>query len=225
MILAQDQTFPLSLAYGGYLECQGCSIVEINNDRIKDGFKCSTCDYLGEGGVLLYFHVNILILLDLIQESFHATKSENFGERFYEGEGPNDISVVIFYCTLREALLDNLIVRLLRAHNLSDGVKERLLEDNRYHIQKQNRLFKSLANIKWNDAISKLNEESNTDYKKVDDFTMEVVKARNNFIHEGSKWAIDRKLSTNCINNVPRLISLYVKLHNSYVHPFYLKIL
>jgi len=225
MVLAQDLAFPFSLAYGKYLECQECSIVDRNNDRMRHGFKCPSCDYVGDGGALLYFHVNILIILDLIQESFHASKSENIEGRFYEGEGPNDISVVIFYCTLREALLDNLIVRLLRANNLSDGVKERLLEDNRYHIQKQNRLFKSLTNIKWNDAIFKLNEESKTDYKQVDGLTLEVVKARNNFIHEGSKWAIDRDLSTNCINNVPRLISLYVKLHNSYVHPFYLKTL
>jgi len=222
MILAQNQVFPLSLTLGNYLECQECKIVDRNNDRIKNGFKCPICGYISQGG-LLYFHINILILLDLIQESFHSLKFETGEGRFYEGEGPSDISVVIFYCTLREALLDNLIARLLRAHELSDGLKERLLEDNRFHVQKQNRLFKSLNNIKWNDAISKINEESKIDYKQVDELTLEVVKARNNFIHEGSKWAIDRDLSTNCINNIPRLISLYVKLHNSYVHPYYVK--
>jgi hypothetical protein len=222
MVLAQDQTFPLSLTSGSYLECQKCSIVDRNKDRINSRNECPICGTVNEGG-LLYFHVNILILLDLIQESFHSSKTENIEGRFYEGEGPNDISVVIFYCTLREALLDNLIVRLLKAHELKDGVKEGLLEDNKFHIQKQNKLFKSLTNAKWNDAIINLNEESKIDLKKVDEFTLEVVRARNDFIHEGRKWAIDRELSTNCINNVPRLISLYVKLHNNYVHPFYLK--
>ena len=222
MVLAQDQTFPLSLTSGNYFECQKCSIVDRNKDRINSQNECPKCSAVNEGG-FLYFHINILILLDLIQESFHSSQNENIEGRFYEGEGPNDISVVIFYCTLREALLDNLIVRLLRAHELKDGVKERLLEDNKFHIQKQNRLFKSLTNVKWNDAIINLNEESKIDFKKVDEFTLEVVRARNYFIHEGRRWAIDRELSTNCINNVPPLISLYVKLHNNYVHPFYLK--
>ena len=80
-----------------------------------------------------------------------------------------------------------------------------------------------MTNVTWNDAIINLNEESKIDFKKVDEFTLEVVRARNYFIHEGRRWAIDRELSTNCINNVPPLISLYVKLHNNYVHPFYLK--
>ena len=67
----------------------------------------------------------------------------------------------------------------------------------------------------------KLNGGAKLDYKQVDDFVLKVVKARNNFIHEGSKWSIDRKLSTNCLKNIWGLINLYVELHNHYVHPYF----
>ena len=72
-------------------------------------------------------------------------------------------------------------------------------------------------------AISKLNEGSDLDYSEIDDFVSKVVKARNNFIHEGSKWAIDRDLSNSCVKNIWGLINLYVGLHNKYVHPHYRK--
>ena len=212
----------LSTLIANYLECQECRIIDRNAERMRSGYICPVCDYVSEGG-RLYFHINIHILIDLIQESYHSVNSEQVTEKLYEGEGPHDISVIIFFCTLREALLDNLISRLMTAQNLSDGVSERLLSDNKFHVQKQDKLFKSLTGVKWNDAIDMLNKNSNLDYKEIDDFVVSVVRARNNFIHEGCKWSIDRELSTNCMNNLFGLIKIYVELHNSYVHPHYKK--
>ena len=111
----------------------------------------------------------------------------------------------------------------MRAQNLSEGVSERLLADNKFHIQKQEKLFRFLTNVKWNEAIIKLNEKSKINYKEIDNFVLSAVKARNNFIHEGGKWSIDRELSTNCVKNICGLINIYVGLHNSYVHPYFRK--
>ena len=212
----------LSMTVANYVACKGCQIVDRDHDRARSGHICSTCGHVSEGAIL-YFHVNIHIPIDLIQESYHSISAKQNTEKLYEGEGPHDVSVVIFFCTLREALLDNLINNIMRVHNLPDGVTSRLLSDNKFHIQKQDKLFKSLTGEKWNEAIDNLKKNANLDYKEIDRFVVSVVKARNNFIHEGFKWDINRELSTSCINNIFGLIKTYTELHNKYVHPYYTK--
>ena len=218
MDITEINTQPLSTLVSGHLECRNCKIVDRKNERMRKGFVCPACSDLSEGGKL-YFSINIHILIDLIQESYHSNNYEV--ERLYEGSGSHDISVILYFSTLREALLGNLIHRLMEAQNLSVGVSERLLSDNKFHIQKQDKLFKSLTDIKWKEAVGMLNENSELDYSELDEFVMSIAKIRNDFIHSGSKWDIDRKLSTKCLKNIGRLINMYVGLHNIYVHPQY----
>ena len=201
------------------LICQNCHVVDRDRERSRVGYPCPTCGKESESG-RLYFSINIHIIIDLIQESYHAEPS-NANGRLYEGVGSHDISVVIYFCTLRETLLDKLITELLIAKEIPEGVCERLLSDNKLHIQKQHKLFCSLTNEKWKDAVAQISQGVQLDYIKIDEFVVEAVKARNNFIHEGSKWSIDRVLSTDCLKNIYGLINLYVGLHNKYVHPIY----
>jgi len=213
---------PLSLLVSNHLICQGCHIVDRDHERMRVGYACPTCGKPCDGGEL-YFSINIHILVDLIQEAYHSTSTKNKSGRLYEGVGSHDISVIIYFCTLRETLLDKFITELLRVQNIPEGICERLLSDNKFHIQKQDKLFKSLTEVKWKDAVSKLNENSKLNYCETDDFVLNAVRARNNFIHEGSKWSIDRELATSCMKNIWSLINLYVGLHNTYVHPLYKK--
>ena len=210
---------PLSTLLAAFFECQQCRIVDGHMER-GGKFECPTCMKINNGG-RIYFHINIHILIDLIQESYHSANVESGVAKLYKGKGAHDISVIIFFCTLRETLLENLIIRLIQAQNLSEGVSDRLFKDNRFYILKQDKLFKSLTNIKWSEAISKLSIENDLDYKEIDKFVSDIAEVRNKFIHEGSKWSIDRDLSTSCIKNLWGLINLYVGLHNTYVHPYY----
>lgn len=200
-----------------WLECQGCSVLDRNRDRMRTGFVCSECGYESTAG-LIYFHVNIHILIDLIQESYHSQKNETGCERLYEGEGPHDISVVIFFCTLREALLENLISRLLAHNQIPERVQERLLSDNKFYVQKQDKLFMALTGEKWGNAIKALNEAGELDYDAIDQFVREAADARNEFIHSGRKWHINRALSKSCVEHIWGLINLYASLHNRYIH-------
>jgi hypothetical protein len=212
----------LSTLLSNYLICKNCKIVDRNMERMRKGFLCPTCDNISTGGCL-YFKISIHMLIDLIQESYHSAKVVSGVERLYEGESSHDISIIIFFCTIREALMDNLIHELLNAQKIPENICERLLKDNKFHTQKQDKLFKSLANIKWNDAIQKLSELHSIDYIGLNSFVLEVVNVRNTFIHEGIKWSIDRALSTKCLKSIDMLVRLSVGLHNSYVHPYYLK--
>ena len=213
---------PLSSLVSGQLVCQECHIVDQNHERMRAEYTCPTCGKSCGGG-RLFFSINIHILVDLIQEAYHSTSAENKNGRLYEGVESHDISVIIYFCTLRETLLDKFITELLHAQEIPRGVCERLLSDNKFHMQKQDKLFRSLTDVKWKDAISNLSDNSKLNYCEIDDFVLSAVKARNSFIHEGSKWSIDRELSTSCMKNIWGLINLYVGLHNLYVHPLYEK--
>jgi hypothetical protein len=122
---------------------------------------------------------------------------------------------------LREVLLGNLVCELLTAENVSDGLQERLLTDNKFHVQKQDKLFYSLTGDKWQEAIKKAAEVDSADYLEVDKFVKDIANKRNLFIHEGNSWSIDRDLVTNCIKRLRQLLHLYVTLHNLYVHSRY----
>ena len=104
----------LSTLTSNYLICENCKIVDKNFERIKKGSPCLICDSNSSGGVL-YFKISIHILIDLIQEAYHSANLITGVEKLYKGESSHDISVIIFFCTLRESLLDNLIRELLNA--------------------------------------------------------------------------------------------------------------
>lgn len=208
----------LSTITAGWFECQCCSIVDTNMERMRKGFVCPSCSQTTDG-TQLYFHINIRILIDLIQEAHLSAEAPVKAEKLYKGEGANDVSVVIFFCTLSEALLENLIIRLMSALNLPWSVRDRMMSDNRFHLQKKNKLFGSLAGDKWSEATAKINAESKRDYIKLDNFVANCAETRNEFVHSGRKWSIDAGLRKSCVNNVWELVNFYAALHNLYVQP------
>lgn len=211
---------PLSSLVSDHLICEKCRVVDRDNSRMRAGYCCPTCGKSSDAG-RLYFSINIHILVDLLQEAYHSDQQSKKKARLYRGCGSHDIAVIIYFCTLRETLLDKFIIELLNAQNIPKGIFKRILADNKFHRQKQDKLFSSLTDVKWKNAISSLNEASEINYIEIDEFVHKIAKIRNCFIHEGSKWSIDRELSTNCINNIWSLINLYVGLHNMFVHPLY----
>jgi len=222
MDITELKTQSLATSLGPYLVCRSCRVVDRDAKRMQRGHSCQTCGNISDSG-LMYFHVNILVLIDLVQESFHSSRPSELDSPAYEGVSASDVSVTLFYCTLREALLENLIGELFRAQNIPNPVRERLLGDNRLYSQKQNKLLSSLIEKKWGKAIEEISRASGIDYSSLDEYTISVVEARNSFVHEGSKWDITHQMAEECLRNVPRLLEQYVMLHNHYVHPHYVQ--
>lgn len=201
--------------------CEHCHIVDRDKGRGRVGHKCPKCGIPSKGGHM-YFHLNIHTLINLMQEAYHSEPNKNFVDEYSGGKDSHNISIVLFFCTLRESLLDNFIYKLCTAKCLPGGVIDRLLTDNRFHIQKQNNLFPSLTGEKWEEAVDSLNEQHNIDYKSIDKFVKETVKARNKFVHRGSSYGITQELTKDCLDNIWPIINLYVGFHNKYIHPLYM---
>ncbi len=162
----------------------------------------------------------MLTLIDLIQKAFH-TQNSSPGEQLDSDCAPHDVSVVLFFCTLREILLTWFIDHLFWAQKISRPIFNRLLADNNTHMQRQNNLLPSLTGKKWNVLIEEEMRTSQLNYGKLKDLIQRAAEARNKFMHEANHWGFSRQLAEECIQNIWPLLNFYVALHNRYVHPLH----
>lgn len=165
----------------------------------------------------MYFEVSVHLLVDLLQETFHTPTSTD-SDRTSDHEAHN-VSVVLFFCILREIALNWLIEHLCWAQKIPRPILERLLADNNTHSLRINNLLPSLVGKKWKALIKEETQASEFDYAELDEFVRKAVEARNKFMHEGKHWGIDRKLAEGCVEHIWPLLNFYAALHNRYVHP------
>jgi hypothetical protein len=130
--------------------------------------------------------------------------------------------VILFFCTLREILLNWLIGHLWRAQNIPKPIYERLLADSNTYSLRRTKLLPSLVGSKWKELVAQEASSSQLDYIELDQFLKKSAAARNKFMHEGKRWDTDRTLAEGCVDHVWPLLNFDVALHNRYVRPIYL---
>jgi hypothetical protein len=169
------------------------------------------CRQPGEGG-RLYFHIGVHVLVDLIQQAYHSESTTG------PPGGPHgqDVGTVIYFCTLREALLNHFLIETLKDQRVPTPLIERLLEDNKLANQRFGSLFTATTGRKWIAAVSEVSEKLGVDFRSVSDLMRRAADLRNTFLHEGSGWSMTRELSTECVNAVPSMVELFVGMYNEY---------
>lgn len=212
--LADVEDFPASLLVGDFLLCRRCGVVDRDHTRIRVDTQCPSCKQPA-GHAQLYYHIGIQILIDLTQQAYH---SESAATSAHAPQSAN-VAVVLFFCTLREALLDQLLKYLFLAHNVSDAIAEKLLKDNRLFGQKLFGVLPALIGVAWDKAVEEASSNAGRDFGPVSKFMEEAAGLRNRFIHEGSAWAITREVATDCMNSIFSMLGLFVSLHNVYAKP------
>lgn len=222
MNITQIKNQKLSSLLCDHRICKFCHVVDRERSRTLYGYKCEICSTPSEGGQL-HFNLNIHTLVNLIQEAYHAPGNGRSIDTYNTGRDSHNISVVLFFCTLRESLLDGFVINMCVARDIKADIYDRLVSDNRLHSQKQNRLFPSLTGDKWKEAVNKIDANSTVEYGKLDEFVVSAVRERNKFVHEGSKYGMTELLAESCLNNIYNITSFYACLHNKYIHPIYLE--
>lgn len=204
----------LSTVIANHCECDNCHVVDRDINRARMGYLCPKCGAKSEGGNT-YFHFCILSMIDLMQEFYH-TSSKGAGGLSVDS---HKLAVVVFFCTLVETLLENLLREGMCIQKIPGQVQERLLSDNLTSKQRINKLFPALFDDKWQDAISVASRAyPKMKYNIALSFFIKVVGARNKFLHPpGNKWAIKYDMPSQCLRQTPVLISLFVWLHNHYI--------
>ncbi|HWS86416.1 MAG TPA: hypothetical protein VN282_05615 [Pyrinomonadaceae bacterium] len=200
--------------------CQSCGVVDADRERGRVGHPCACCGAKSEGA-LSYFGLPADSLIDLMQESFHQKPRQTRGGRSLAKDDAHRLAVIIYFCTLGEVLLDHFLRELMRALQIPPGAQERILSDNLFSKDRVEKVFPSLVSEKWNAVIRELSQGSKLDYEKTVKFYLEVVKARNHFLHRGNRWAVPKTMPEGCMEGIWPLMNLYVALHNRYVPALY----
>ena len=199
-----------------HLICKNCGVIDRDHDRQKKGHPCKHCNAPSEGGRGA-FHINILVLVNLVQQAYHS-KSPTGHSSAPQGQ---DVGTVLFYCSLREALLNNFIVTNLRTRNIDEALISKMLDDNKLASQKFGGLFTSVIGTKWKDAISDLSRTRAKDYMAVSELMQDAAELRNEFLHEGDAWRINRDFAKRCVDSLGQLVSMFAELHNEYTQPLF----
>lgn len=204
----------LSTLVCDYLICNNCGVIDRDYGRMKSGHCCAHCQVESEVGSIV-FPISIRVLVDLVQQTYHSRSQA----KTLDGPQGQNIGTILFYCSLREALLNMFISNNLRARNVDEALISRMLEDNKLAGQKFGGLFSSVVGLSWKGAVDELNRSRSVNYDVVSDLMQESAKLRNEFLHQGRAWQINRDLATRCIDSVGELVSLFVELHNEYTQP------
>ncbi|HEX8843475.1 MAG TPA: hypothetical protein VF791_02470 [Pyrinomonadaceae bacterium] len=211
---------PLGTLIDIFYVCQSCGIVDSDSERGAVGTPCAHCGAKSKGG-LSYFGLPVDALINLMQESFHQKPRQTKSGHSLVRDNVHQLAVVIYFSTLGEVLLEHFLRELMWAFQIPTGVRERVLNDNLFSRERVEKVFPSLVNEKWNAVIKELSKNSKLDYEKTVKFYLQVVNARNQFLHRGSKWAISKSMPEECMEEIWSLMNLYVKLHNRYVPAIY----
>jgi hypothetical protein len=212
--LAHVKSQPLSTLVCDHLICRSCGIIDRDYGRMKKGYICTTCQSESECGRMV-FPITISVLVDLAQESYHS----HYRESIDSGPHGRDVSVLIYFCTLREALLNALLINHLRSIKTPASIIKQLLDDNKLASQKFSKLFVSIFEMSWKEAVDDVSSSGNFDYRPVSTLMKDAAITRNEFLHEGAAWRISPELGRECMNSMGDLVSLFVELHNKFTHP------
>jgi len=201
-----------------FMICGRCGIVDRKHSRIVANSLCPAC-HQPAGVARLYYPISVHILVDLAQQSYHSTAPVGP----ISGPQAPAVGAILFFCTLREVLLNHFLLALLRAEGVKTTIIEKLMDDNKLASQKFTGLFSSVVGKSWKEAVLEASSFDGTDYQPVSDLMLSAASIRNEFIHEGTGWAATREVATNCINSMPAMFGLFVALHNIYVRPHLFK--
>jgi hypothetical protein len=214
---------PLGEMMDRFYVCPRCRIVDSDHERLEEGHKCTTCGGLSSSGQS-YFGTGVFSLITLMQEFYHTHQEipDNLGDKQDQWWAEEiKLPIIIFFATLRELLLNNLIEELFKARNVQPDICERLLNDSPTHNQRLHKLFKTLTGRTWKASLTVIDKQEKTKFSGLNKFIMDVVNARHKFVHQGNTWHIKDKMAGDCMRNIYDMLLLHVSLHNYFVSPFY----
>jgi hypothetical protein len=203
-----------NLYNAAYFICTQCSVVDRDRSRMSAGYPCPICGCTTAAPGRMYFHVNIMVLIDLLEESYDSLKDLEVEENVAAGP----VAIVLFFCTLKEALLEHFLRQMFATLKTSDGIRHRLIKDHRLFHEKIQKLLPALVGDKWSEAVVQASQTGKRDFSAVNAVMVEAAEQRNRFLHDASVWDISKELANRCIDSLDDLLRLFVALHNHYAH-------
>lgn len=200
----------LSTIYGDFYVCQSCRVVDRERGRASRSFACPRCGSVN-GSAEVYLNLSVLGMLDLLQEALH---SEPVVPHSIFTDRRSDVLAVLHFCTLREALLSDLLRQLMRSRGVSPEEINKTLEQHRTRHSRTQRLFPRLSDMSWSDALATVDAGAELNYQETESFYQDMARRRNFLVHEGNLWATRDGLAEACLRNCWPTLNLFVAVHN-----------
>lgn len=212
-----------SSVYAVYTRCPTCDFVVHGLTGIGVDSPCSEC---GTQGLRrsLHFPMHILTLIDLMQDQYLYVADEDASVRNSlksSGIQSNHLGVIISFCALWEALIFKFMKECMIGQGISDTIRNRLFEDNRFWHNRTGKLFKSLTGKKWNDVIRHVEAKTGRQHSRSIETFHEARRARNVFVHEGYRGHFDASLPKKCVDQIEASLWVFVDLHNEFIPGFW----
>lgn len=134
--------------------------------------------------------------------------------RHYHTDGESEI-VVILTETLLEAILEDIIDRILEARGADIKVREAVLDGQRAIGGRIGRLFPHLTGVEFEEAASEMG------YRDFPHRWRDVRQARNSFIHDtpfrGPQESLDKQMASEAMTLLDQGYRLFVLMNNRFV--------
>jgi len=203
-----------------YFLCLGCGIVDRDEDRSVPGHACPVCG-VATCGNRMFFRLGATIIIQLIETSYFRWPEQSSHDEVSRRrrEELRNSATLIFFCTLKELLLETFTEDIMEALHLNQEERTCLREEYSTHSKRLHGLLPTLIKTSWQDALSSLPIERREQYCTLDRFLKDATKRRNDLLHDANWLASDDEIATSCVRAIPQILELYVDLHNQFVHP------
>ena len=204
----------LAIAATAFIECPVCSYAQRLN-HVSDGHLCLNCDEISDSNSL-HFDLRVPMFIDHIVEAYNSIDPERESQ---ENVIPPYAfaSVVLSYCTLREVLISPFVNRLASKDKIPSLVLTKLLNSYSSQRQKTEQLIPSFTKVKWAKMIGDIAKTDGVDYSRHERISVELVRKRNVFIHEGAIFELDRESTDQAISEIRNLVKMFVCFNNAYI--------
>jgi hypothetical protein len=184
-----------------YYECPSCGWLSSHRDfRDVRGAECTTCAGHAEIADARTFPTERLRRLDRRIRRYHL-------------DGEHEITVILASAFL-EALLEDIIDRILTAHGADVGVRRVVMEGQRSIGQRLGRVFPHLTGAEFEDAAAELG------YRDFPHRWRQLRAARNAFIHDspfrGTHESLDQHWADEAMTLLDQAYQLFVSLNNRF---------
>lgn len=182
-----------------YFECPNCGFLTANAQFGAGEANCPVCKAHGDG-----------------RRVFPNEHLRRLDERIrhYQDAGEHEI-VVILAETFLEAILEDILDRMLSTRGADVVVREVVLDGQRAIGARIGRIFPQLSGEEFEKAASELG------YHEFPRRWREVRQARNSFIHDapfqGTRQELDAKLAAQAMDLLDQAYRLFVSLNNRFV--------
>ncbi len=184
-----------------YFECPACGWLSPHEDfRDAQGRKCRNCHQHAADGA----------------RTFPTERLRKLDERVrgYQAAGESEI-VVILVAAFLEAILEDILDRILVAHGADVGVRRVVMDSQRSISIRIGTLFPELTGHEFEDAAAELGFRDFPHRWRV------LREARNSFIHDspfrGARETLGAASATDAMSLLDQAYRLFVLLNNRYV--------